>query len=421
MAVKSSGANANLRLRGTASDGETDINEEINGESTNANANVSLTTLSTGAGFDTLDGGHKMSEFFGYSAGASDARTSGSPSAATAKWLASFGSSSGKIHVSTNNNPAAHSWSTVQVAASNIYFNDACWDGFTWVLVGKDGIWQTSNSAGTSGWTKVVGTREYTAICPVMGGWIAAGRNLQIAYSSNITGTVSSSNWTETGVSGFSSGSDYFLNALSAGDKFNLGVRKDYGGDPCWGYLDIPDLSQGIDTSATTFQTSPSPPWGYFQAWDPNNGNWMFGQRSGGLYRGTIGSSTKTGDQPPFATSYNVQPSFAGGKWYAMEYGKAKIAYKTSYTGSWTEVNVSQNVQTKTMYNGSYYGFGMNPGSSSSNIIGGSTNGTSSWSYIPGSTLGTSETYCRVVVPSLRTEYGSFTNLGNSSTATYHP
>ena len=68
MAVKASGANVNLRLRGTAGDGETDINEEINGESTDANANVSLATLSTGAGFDTIDGGHKMSEFFGYSA-----------------------------------------------------------------------------------------------------------------------------------------------------------------------------------------------------------------------------------------------------------------------------------------------------------------------------------------------------------------
>ena len=66
MAVKASGANVNLRLRGTAGDGETDINEEINGESTDANANVSLATLSTGVGFDTTDGGHKMSEFFGY-------------------------------------------------------------------------------------------------------------------------------------------------------------------------------------------------------------------------------------------------------------------------------------------------------------------------------------------------------------------
>ena len=68
MAVKASGANVNLRLRGTAGDSETDINEEINGESTDANANVSLATLSTGAGFDTTDGGHKMSEFFGYAA-----------------------------------------------------------------------------------------------------------------------------------------------------------------------------------------------------------------------------------------------------------------------------------------------------------------------------------------------------------------
>lgn len=66
MAVKASGANVNLRLRGTAGDGETDINEEINGESTDANANVSLATLSTGAGFTDADG-HKMSEFFGYS------------------------------------------------------------------------------------------------------------------------------------------------------------------------------------------------------------------------------------------------------------------------------------------------------------------------------------------------------------------
>ena len=69
MPVKASGANANLRLRGTAGDSETDINEEINGESTDANANVSLATLSTGVGFDTTDGGHKMSEFFGYSSG----------------------------------------------------------------------------------------------------------------------------------------------------------------------------------------------------------------------------------------------------------------------------------------------------------------------------------------------------------------
>lgn len=416
MAVKSSGANVNLRLRGTASDGETDINEEINGEGTGSD--ISLNTLSTGAGFDTADGGHKMSEFFGYSAGVSDARTSGSPSAASAKWMAGFGSE-GKIWTTTNDNPLG-SWTSTSLGGGTTRFNDACWDGFTWVAVANNGIYQTSNSAGTSGWVQVLSTREYSTICPVMGGWIAAGRNLRIAYSTNITGSVSASNWTETSVSGFASGTHYFFSGLSTGDKFNLGIRKDYSGDPCWGYLDIPDLSQGIDTSATTFSTSPSPPWGYFQAWDPNNGDWMFVQRSGGLYRGTIGSGTKTGNQPPFATGYNIRVSYAGGMWYAMQFGTAKLAYKTSYTGSWSQTNTNQNVQTATTYNGSYYAFGMNPGSST-NIIAAATNGTTGWSYKTASSIGTSQTYCTFLVPSKRNEYGGFTNLGNSSNATYHP
>jgi len=417
MAVKSSGANVNLRLRGTASDGETDINEEINGEGTGSD--ISLNTLSTGAGFDTTDGGHKMSEFFDYSAGASDARTSGSPSAPTAKWIASSGVN-GKIHLSTNNNPAANSWTSYQLMGSSDYVQDACWDGFTWVVVGNAGVYQTSNSAGTSGWVRV-STLQCNTITPVMGGWIAGrGNSTAMVYSTNITGTVSASNWTSVGISGYPSGTQYIFTILPIKDKLVVGTRKDYSGDSCWHYLDIPDLAQGMDTSVTSWNTGPSPPWGRSQAYDPDNDNWMFAQRSGGAYRGAVGSSSKTQDKPSFASSYNENLKFLNGKFWVYYPGVSSIAYKNSYTGSWNNITGLSDAIQGLEWNGSYYGIGINYAGTYSNAVGGSTNGTS-WSYIAANTMGAdaTNTYIRMFRSGVRPHYGSWKNLGNSSQATY--
>ena len=165
MAVKASGANVNLRLRGTAGDSETDINEEINGESTDANANVSLATLSTGVGFDTADGGHKMSEFFGYSA----SQTS------TTKWLT--GDNAGNLFYTQADNGLTGWTAGPQLGSSRGWFRGAVYNGSGWVAGFDNEIYATTDATATSGWTLTKsGTNSISSLMWTGSGWLAMGR-----------------------------------------------------------------------------------------------------------------------------------------------------------------------------------------------------------------------------------------------------
>src|SRR5210317_182244 len=257
-----------------------------------------------------------------------DVRLTGSPSAASANFVAVLGVES-KVYYNTNSNPNT-SWSNVTVGGS--YISDLQWDGFTWIATTGNGIYQTSNSSASGGWVNVVSGGVWNRVFPTIGGNIclrggSSSGSMTIAYTSNIDGAVSSSNWSTKNLPF----TGYGLDGTVTPTRVIIGRRFDSNG-PQYYYTSTDD-DWFIGGSITSWSVD-SFGWGLYIVYDVDNDKYMgIARNQGAWYAASLGG-TATANSPSGYGWDNVHISFHNGYWTITSGTDSK--YKTSYNGSWT-------------------------------------------------------------------------------------
>jgi hypothetical protein len=344
-------------------------------------------------------------------AGYDDVRLTGSPSAASADFVAAVGVES-KVYYNTNSNPNT-SWSNVTVGSS--YISDLQWDGFTWIATTGNGIYQTSNSAASGGWVNVVSGGAWNRVIPTIGGNIcirggSSSGNFTMAYTSNIDGSVSSSNWSTKNL-GFIG---YGFSATITPTRIIIGRRRDATGGPQY-YYTATDNDWFLDSTLSGWEVTPTNDWewGYNIAYDVDNDKYMGRTRSYGVWNSaTLGGST-TANASGFGDLGEL--NFGNGYW-TTQWGTSS-KYKTTYNGSWSNgASATSSYNRDFWYNGNYWITGMSYASSDSQAIVYRTSITGSNSYVSASTLGAaSGSYLRVCKPSVISNIGAWKNFGSAS------
>jgi len=339
-----------------------------------------------------------------------DVRLAGSPSAASANFVASVGVEA-KVYYNTNSNPNT-SWSNVTVGSS--YISDLQWDGFTWIATTGNGIYQTSNSAASGGWVNVVSGGAWTRVFPTIGGNIclkggSPSGTFTIAYTSNIDGTVSSSNWSEKtlAITG------YGFDGTVTPTRVIIGRRFDSTG-PHYYYTST-DEDWFLDSTLSSWSVDSSIGWGTYIVYDVDNDKYMgIARNQGAWYAASLGG-TATANSPAGYGWDGVNLSFHNGYWTITQGTDSK--YKTSYNGSWTNgATATSSYSGRWEYNGTYWICRMNYASSDSQAIAYKTSITNSNSYVSRSTLGAvSGSYLRVCKPSKISNIGAWKNFGSAS------
>ena len=343
-------------------------------------------------------------------AGYDDVRLTGSPSAASADFVASVGTEA-KVYYNTNSNPNT-SWSNVSVGSS--YISDLQWDGFTWIATTGNGIYQTSNSAANSGWVNVVSGGAWNRVIPTIGGNIclrggSSSGSMTIAYTSNIDGAVSSSNWSTKNLPF----DGYGFDATLTPTRIIIGRRLD--STSAQYYYTSTDDDWFIDGSMTSWSVENSIGWGFYIVYDVDNDKYMGVNRNQGAWYAASLGGTATANNPA-GYDYNADLNYSDGYWTITQNG-TDSKYKTTYNGSWTNgATATANYNGRWEYNGTYWICKMSYAATDAQAIAYKTSITSSNSYVSASTMGAaSGSYLRVCKPSVISNIGAWKNFGSAS------
>lgn len=273
---------------------------------------------------------------------------------------------------------------------------DAVYTGEVWIAATNSGIWRTTDSTATSGWTKVAGgTTAFISLSVTTSGIVAAG--YEVLYTTDRTGA--------TGWTSFPNltGSYLYQGVANDGSQSFFGIwnvnteyayANDLFGSSSVTYL-VSDLVS--DDSRGCF-------------YDPANGYYfVFGKGDQLRYRTTIGGSylsVNGGGQA--ANGYNKMEY--NGSYYVVSGGQV-IGYSTSATSSFTQKTLTSNFVTDISWNGTSWICGTTGNTSSIMQVRNNADPSGTWTTVA-KPSGFNGTTMRYAAPSKRPYYNTLTDLG---------
>jgi hypothetical protein len=221
------------------------------------------------------------------------------PGPSTTAWISS--DMSGNLFYTQAANGQS-GWTDTGISVGTGYINDAVYNGLAWVAATSAGLYSTSDTTATSGWSQIDASSNWSTVMWTGTGWIAGGDS-EVKYTTNEYGAT---DWTNIG-------------SVTSGDRF-LGIAN----NGTYTFF-------GIRTSSSTDVTA------YTQTNFFGNIVGRRGTPLGGFLRGA------------FYDNVNSRFVIIG--------GDPSIAYSTTVGGSFTEAGNAfpSNGIDEVDYNGSYY------------------------------------------------------------------
>ena len=275
--------------------------------------------------------------------------------------------------------------------------NDAVYTGEVWIAATGNGVWRTTQSTGTSGWTKVAGgTTYYSSLSVTIYGIVATGSS-GVIYTTDRTGA--------TGWTSFPNltGNYNYQRAANDGSQtffgiWNVNTEYAYAND-LFGSSSVTYLVSDLVSNDSR---------GCF--YDPVNGYYfVYGKGDQLRYRTTIGGSySSVNGGGVSANGYNKMEY--NGSYYVTSGGQV-IGYSTSATTSFTQKALTNNYVTDVSWNGTSWIVGTNGNASSIMQVRNSSNPSGTWTAIA-KPSGFNSTSMKYAAPSKRPYYNTLTNLG---------
>lgn len=329
--------------------------------------------------------------------GQTEVYTASSTGASTTAWITS--DDSGNLFYTQADNGQS-GWTDTGVNLGTGYLQDAVYNGSVWVAGTDDGIYQTSDTTATSGWSQVDSTGTARSIMWTGNGWVASIDG-DVKYTTDTTGATG---WTSySGVTG----TDTHMGLANDGTQIFLAIRA--------GTSDFYSYSSTDFTGSLNRSSGPLSNFARNVFYDTVNSRYILtGKDANIVYATSInGSWTNPGNA---FDSNGISRIEYNGSYYCTIDSFTEIRTDTSpYSTSWSSTNLNGfNVDRVNgpHWNGTAWMVGMRTTSGTTVLASrADTNPNGTWTGVSAPT-GFQNNRSVGCFPSKRPYYNTLTNLG---------
>lgn len=324
---------------------------------------------------------------------------SGGGNASTTAWI-STDQSGNLFYTQADNGQSGWTDTGVNIGTGQMF--DAVYNGFAWVAATSAGLYSTSDTTATSGWSQIDASSNWTAVMWTGTGWIAGGDG-EVKYTTDEYGATG---WTDIG--SVTSG-DRFLGIANDGTQTFFGIR-DGISNPQYAYT-----TTNFFGNITGRTSGPLSDFNRGAFYDNVNSRYVITGKDTNLAYATSISGSFTKPGAAFATG-GIDEVDYNGSYYATSADNTVVYGNTDlYSTSWTTTDLSShNIDriSSPIWNGTAWMAGARNTSGSVVMVSrenANPNGT--WTGISAPT-GFADNRSIGVFPSKRPYYNTLTNLG---------